>query len=78
MPSPDPNESGTLKEVVCLDTAGPVFLILGAPVICELWMMGITDGMCISNEAPKPGAGGSASGSASSVAFPTCPYDGGP
>jgi RHS repeat-associated protein len=56
------NEPGTLKEVVSLNTAGPVFIIIGAPVVlCELGMMGITGSMCISNKAPTPGAGGSAS-----------------
>ncbi len=56
------NEPGTLKEVVSLNTAGPVFLVMGAPVVlCELGMMGITGSMCVSNKAPTPGAGGSAS-----------------
>ena len=55
------NEPGTLKEVVSLNTSGPVALLLGAPtVICELGMIGITGSMCLSNKAPTPGAGGSA------------------
>ncbi len=57
------NEPGTLKEVLSLNTGGPCFLILGAPVvICELGMMGITGSMCISNKAITVGAGASASG----------------
>lgn len=57
------NEPGTLKEVVSLNTGGPCFIIMGAPiVICELGMMGITGSLCISNKAPTPGAGGTASG----------------
>jgi RHS repeat-associated protein len=56
------NEPGTLKEVVSLNTAGPCFIIMGAPVVlCELGMMGITGSMCMQNKAPTPGAGGSAS-----------------
>ncbi len=56
------NEPGTLKEVVSLNTTGPVFLVLGAPIVlCELGMMGITGSLCISNKAPTPGVGGSAS-----------------
>jgi RHS repeat-associated protein len=55
------NEPGTLKEVVSLNTSGPVAVLLGAPtVICELGMMGITGSMCMSNKAPTAGAGGSA------------------
>ncbi len=57
------NEPGTLKEVVSLNTAGPCFIIMGAPVVlCELGMMGITGSACISNKAPTPGANGTASG----------------
>ena len=57
------NEPGTLKEVVSLNTAGPCFILLGAPnVLCELGMMGITGSPCISNKAPTVGAGSSASG----------------
>lgn len=57
------NEPGTLKEVVSLNTTGPCFIIIGAPVVlCELGMMGITGSVCISNKAPTAGAGGSASG----------------
>ena len=56
------NEPGTLKEVVSLNTAGPCFILLGAPVVlCELGMMGITGSPCISNKAPTVGASGSAS-----------------
>ena len=56
------NEAGTLKEVVSLNTGGPVFIIVGAPVvICELGMVGITGSLCISNKAPTPGAGANAS-----------------
>src|SRR5687768_10254056 len=37
------NEPGTLKEVVSLNTAGPCFPILGAPIVLiELGMAGIT------------------------------------
>ena len=37
------NEAGTLKEVVSLNTGGPCFIVMGAPiVIVELGMMGIT------------------------------------
>ncbi|NUP13608.1 MAG: DUF4150 domain-containing protein, partial [Polyangiaceae bacterium] len=33
------NEPGTLKEVVSLNTTGPVFVIMGAPIVlCELGM----------------------------------------
>ncbi|MEP7119379.1 MAG: DUF6531 domain-containing protein [Byssovorax sp.] len=56
------NEPGTLKEVVSLNTAGPCFILMGAPVVlCELGMMGITGSLCMQNKAPTPGAGGSAS-----------------
>jgi RHS repeat-associated protein len=57
------NEPGTLKETCSLNTAGPCFIIMGAPVvIAELGMMGITGALCISNKAITVGAGGSASG----------------
>lgn len=57
------NEPGTLKEVVSLNTGGPCFPIIGAPVVLsELGMIAITGSLCISNKAPTPGAGGSASG----------------
>lgn len=57
------NEPGTLKEVVSLNTSGPVFVIMGAPIVlCELGMMAITGSPCIMNKAPTAGAGGSASG----------------
>ncbi len=56
------NEPGTLKEVVSLNTTGPCFVIVGAPVVLvELGMMGITGSPCMSNKAPTAGAGGSAS-----------------
>ena len=56
------NEPGTLKEVVSLNTTGPCFLVLGAPIVlCELGMMGITGSICMQNKAPTPGAGASAS-----------------
>jgi RHS repeat-associated protein len=57
------NEPGTLKEVVSLNTAGPCFPALGAPiVISELGMMGITGSIGQMNKQPIPGVGGSASG----------------
>ena len=50
------NEPGTLKEVVSLNTTGPCFIIMGAPVVlCELGMMGITGSPCISNKAMTSG-----------------------
>lgn len=56
------NEAGTLKEVVSLNTTGPVFPIIGAPVVlAELGMVTITGSVCVSNKAPTPGAGGNAS-----------------
>jgi RHS repeat-associated protein len=56
------NEPGTLKEVVSLNTTGPCFIIIGAPIVlCELGMMGITGSVCVSNKAPTMGASGSAS-----------------
>src|SRR3954471_20079519 len=46
------NEPGTLKEVVSLNTTGPCFIVMGAPIVlCELGMMGITGSPCISNKA---------------------------
>lgn len=37
------NEPGTLKEVVSLNTGGPCFLVMGAPiVVVEMGMMGVT------------------------------------
>jgi hypothetical protein len=37
------NEPGTLKEVVSLNTAGPAFIVMGAPIVLvELGMVGIT------------------------------------
>jgi RHS repeat-associated protein len=57
------NEPGTLKETCSLNTSGPCFIIMGAPiVISELGMMGITGALCISNKAVTVGASGSASG----------------
>ncbi len=56
------NGPGTLKEVVSLNTTGPCFLVLGAPIVlCELGMMGITGSIAMQNKAPTPGAGASAS-----------------
>jgi hypothetical protein len=56
------NEAGTLKEVVSLNTGGPIFIIMGAPtVLCELGMVGMTGSMCISNKAVTVGAGANAS-----------------
>jgi len=58
------NEAGTLKEVLSLNTGGPCFIIMGAPVvICELGMVGMTGSMCISNKAITVGAGANASDS---------------
>ncbi len=57
------NEPGTLKEVVSLNTTGPVFIIMGAPVVLvELGMCGITTSACISNKAVTVGSNGAASG----------------
>jgi RHS repeat-associated protein len=56
------NEPGTLKEVVSLNTTGPCFIIMGAPIVlCELGMMGITGSPCISNKAITAGAPANAS-----------------
>ena len=56
------NEPGTLKEVVSLNTTGPVFPIMGAPtVLSELVMISITGSPCVSNKAQTPRAGGNAS-----------------
>jgi hypothetical protein len=56
------NEAGTLKEVVSLNTGGPVLIVMGAPIVlCELGMMGITGSLGISNKAPTMGAGANAS-----------------
>jgi hypothetical protein len=56
------NEAGTLKEVVSLNTCGPIFPIMGAPtVICELGMMAITLSPGFENRAMGPGMGGNAS-----------------
>lgn len=57
------NEPGTLKEVVSLNTAGPCFPILGAPIVLiELGMAGITLSPGFMNKNPVPGGGSSASG----------------
>lgn len=57
------NEAGTLKEIVSLNTAGPVFIIVGAPnILCELGMMGFTGSLCVSNKAITVGAGATTSG----------------
>lgn len=57
------NEPGTLKEVVSLNTAGPCFPWLGAPVVfIELGMAGITGSMGQMNKSITVGASGSASG----------------
>ncbi|MEZ4295752.1 MAG: PAAR-like domain-containing protein [Polyangiaceae bacterium] len=57
------NEPGTLKEVVSLNTTGPCFPILGAPIVfIELGMAGITLSPGFMNKNPIPGIGGSASG----------------
>lgn len=59
------NEPGTLKEIVSLNTTGPIFPILGAPtVIAELGMMGITLSPGFENRAMSPGMNGSASAAA--------------
>jgi Toxin PAAR-like domain len=57
------NEPGTLKEVVSLNTAGPCFIVMGAPVVfVELGMVGITGSPGFMNKSITVGAGGSASG----------------
>ncbi|HZF52539.1 MAG TPA: DUF6531 domain-containing protein [Polyangiaceae bacterium] len=57
------NEPGTLKEVVSLNTAGPCFPWLGAPVVfIELGMAGITGSLGQMNKSITVGAGASASG----------------
>jgi len=57
------NEPGTLKEVVSLNTAGPCFPALGAPIVfMELGMAGITTSFGQMNKAITVGASGSASG----------------
>ena len=56
------NEPGTLKEVVSLNTGGPNFIIMGAPIVfVELGMVGITGSPCISNKAITVGAPANAS-----------------
>jgi len=57
------NEAGTLKEVVSLNTGGPCFLVMGAPIVfVELGMAGITGSPGFMNKAITVGASGSASG----------------
>jgi hypothetical protein len=47
------NEPGTLKEVVSLNTGGPVPILAGAPnVLVELGMTGITGSPVIANKGP--------------------------
>jgi hypothetical protein len=47
------NEAGTLKETLSLNTAGPCFLVMGAPmVIIELGMAGITGSNGFGNKGP--------------------------
>jgi hypothetical protein len=47
------NEAGTLKETLSLNTAGPCFLVMGAPmVLMELGMAGITGSAGFSNKGP--------------------------
>ncbi len=56
------NEPGTLKEVVSLNTSGPSFPIMGAPVVLiELGMAGITGSIGQMNKAITVGAGANAS-----------------
>ena len=62
------NEPGTLKEVVSLNTAGPSFPIIGAPIVfIELGMAGITLAFGMMNKNPVPGGGNSASGAGGGV-----------
>jgi hypothetical protein len=50
------NEPGTLKEVVSLNTGGPAFIVMGAPIVfVELGMMGITGSPGFSNKGPPGG-----------------------
>ncbi len=57
------NEAGTLKEVVSLNTGGPCFLVMGAPVVfIELGMAGITGSPGFMNKAITVGAPSNASG----------------
>jgi RHS repeat-associated protein len=54
------NEAGTLKEVVSLNTAGPVAPITGAfTVLIELGPVAFTGSMAVMNKAITPGAGSS-------------------
>ncbi len=57
------NEPGTLKEVVSLNTGGPCFVVMGAPVVfVELGMAGITGSPLFMNKAITVGASGTATG----------------
>ncbi len=57
------NEAGTMKEVVSLNTGGPCFLVMGAPVVfIELGMAGITGSPGFMNKAITVGAPANASG----------------
>ncbi|APR79160.1 Hypothetical protein A7982_04507 [Minicystis rosea] len=57
------NEPGTLKEIVSLNTCGPCFPWLGAPIVfIELGMAGITGAMGQMNKSITVGAGAKASG----------------
>src|SRR6185369_16215736 len=61
------NEAGTLKEVVSLNTTGPCFPWLGAPVVfIELGMAGITGSMGQMNKSITVGAGANASNASGS------------
>ncbi len=56
------NEPGTLKEVVSLNTGGPCFPAMGAPIVlAELGMMGITLSFGQMNKSITVGAGGAGS-----------------
>jgi len=47
------NEPGTLKETLSLNTAGPCYIMTGAPtVLIELGMAGITGSTGFSNKGP--------------------------
>ena len=47
------NEPGTLKEVVSLNTGGPAFIVMGAPIVLvELGMVGITGSPGFLNKGP--------------------------
>ncbi len=47
------NEPGTMKEVVSLNTGGPAFIVMGAPIVfVELGMCGITGSPGFLNKGP--------------------------